>query len=124
MVRDIGWLGERDEIIQARTLSLVRRVDSLSDDQVANSTAILELQPRMTVVVDALRVEVDGLHGSAATTSQEVQTLETALQEARAEISDIGTRLSVSESSERCVITCVLRMDEPISVLEQMTLGP
>nr|GEW68755.1 hypothetical protein [Tanacetum cinerariifolium] len=163
IMRDVGWLGERDEIIQRRTLSLVRRVDGLSDDRVADSIVILELPPRMNTIeeilqtligdaeyiqdvldvvdtkiaelrdrvddypckqVDTLRVEVDGLHGSAMTTCQRVQTLETTLQEARAEIQDLRIRLSASESNERCLITFVLGMDERISELEQRTLGP
>ncbi|GJU09541.1 hypothetical protein Tco_1131937 [Tanacetum coccineum] len=132
IVRDVGWLGERDEIIQRS--SLVRRVDGLIDDQAADSIVISELHHRMATIeervqtlveddkyvqdvldvvdteiaelrdrvddypreqVDTLRVEVDGLHGSAATTSQRVQTLETALQEARTETQDLQTCLCV-----------------------------
>ncbi|GKA90620.1 putative ribonuclease H-like domain-containing protein [Tanacetum coccineum] len=67
--RDIRWLGERHDVIQARTLSLVRK--------------ILELRYRVDAYpheqVNALRVEVDGMHGSTETTTQEVQTLQTAL---------------------------------------------
>ncbi|GKE39611.1 hypothetical protein Tco_1463016, partial [Tanacetum coccineum] len=157
IMRDVGWLGERDEVIQCRTLSLVRRVDGLSDDWVDDSIAISKLQPRMatfeervqTLVedgeyvqdvldvvdteiaklrdivddyprgqVDTLRHEVDGLHGIVATMSHLVHILETALQEVTAENLDLQTRLSVSESNERCLITCVLRMDERISALD------
>ncbi|GJY34799.1 hypothetical protein Tco_0419268 [Tanacetum coccineum] len=117
--RDIRWLGERDEVIQHRTLSLLRRVDGLSSDRVVDSIAILELQPRMTTVeemvqtlVDTLRHKVDGLHRIAATMSKQVQILETALQEVRAENQDLQTRLSASESSERCMITCLLKIEE------------
>nr|GEY45012.1 hypothetical protein [Tanacetum cinerariifolium]GEY71947.1 hypothetical protein [Tanacetum cinerariifolium] len=163
MVKYIRWLGKCDESIQDRTLSLVKRVDGLSDDWVADSIAISELQPRMTAMeervqtlveqgehvadildmaetkvlelrdvvynyphgqVDALRVEVDRLHGSAATMSQRVQILETPLHEARVENQDLRTRLSASKSSERCLINCVLRMDERISAQEQRTPGP
>nr|GEZ85945.1 hypothetical protein [Tanacetum cinerariifolium] len=82
-MRDIRCLRERDETIHRRTLSLVRQVDSLSDDQVTDSIAISELQPRMATVeervqtlvedreyLDTLRHEVDGLHGIAVTMSQ------------------------------------------------------
>nr|GEX42704.1 hypothetical protein [Tanacetum cinerariifolium] len=131
IVRDVRWVGERNEIIQCRTLSLVRRVNGLSDDRVADSIAISELQRRMytmeervQTLVDTLRVEVDVLHGSAMNLSQRVTTLEITLQEARAEIHDLRTCLSASKSSERCLITCVLMMDERISALEQRTLGP
>ncbi|GJS95040.1 putative reverse transcriptase domain-containing protein [Tanacetum coccineum] len=107
--RDIRWLGERHDVIQARTLSLVRKVDSLSDDQeikhVADvldvvETKVLELRYR----VDAYpREQVDALRVEDATT----------------EILDLHTRLSASECSERCMITCLLGMEERISVLEQ-----
>ncbi|GKD19120.1 hypothetical protein Tco_1208278 [Tanacetum coccineum] len=77
----------------ARTLSLLRKTYLLSDDQHIGSMDILdvvdievaELRDRVDDYprehVDTLRVEVDGLHGSAAITSHRVQTLETALQE-------------------------------------------
>nr|GEU33573.1 hypothetical protein [Tanacetum cinerariifolium] len=146
-----------------QTLSLVRRVDNLSDDQVANSIAILELQPRMTAAedrveslaqdvkhvqdvldvaetkvvelryrvdaysreqVDAFRVEVDGLHKSTKVMSQRVQTLKTALQEAKAEIHDLWTCLSTSKSSERCMITYLLRIEVRISALKQRPPRP
>ncbi|GJY77486.1 hypothetical protein Tco_0482602 [Tanacetum coccineum] len=152
--RGIRWLGERHDVIQVRTLYLVRKVDCLSDDQ-ADRIAISELQPltatnervqslsqdvehvqdvldvdetdvfelRYTVdaypreQVDTLRVKVDGLHRGAETMSQ------TALQDARAEIQDLRTRLSASEMSEMSLITRLLRMEERISALEQRPLG-
>ncbi|GKF39717.1 hypothetical protein Tco_0119778, partial [Tanacetum coccineum] len=86
IVRAIGWLGERDELIQRRTLSLVRRVDGLSDDQdILNvvDTEIAELRDMVDDYprgqVDTLRHEVDGLHGITTTMRQRVQILETAL---------------------------------------------
>ncbi|GJU94411.1 hypothetical protein Tco_1319167 [Tanacetum coccineum] len=130
IMRDVRWLGERDEVIHYRTLSLVRRVDGLSDDWVDDSIAISKLQPRMSTVkervqtlvedgeyvqdvldvvdteiaelrdvvddyprghVDTLRHEVDGLHGIAATMSQLVHILETALQKVMAENLDLQT---------------------------------
>ncbi|GKD14389.1 hypothetical protein Tco_1198796 [Tanacetum coccineum] len=112
--RDIGWLGERHDVIQARTLSLVRKVDNLSDDQeikhVADvldvvETKVLELRYR----VDAYpRKQVDALRVEDATT----------------EILDLRTRLSTSESSERCLITSLLRMEERISALEKRPTRP
>ncbi|GJX10196.1 hypothetical protein Tco_0200055 [Tanacetum coccineum] len=163
IVRDVGWLGEGDEVIQHRTLSIVRSVDGLSDDRVADSVVISELQPRMATVkervqtlvedgeyvqdvldvvdtgiaelrdvvddyprghVYTLRHKVDGLHGIIATMSHRVQILEIALQEVRLESQDLRTRLSASGSSERCMFTCLLRMEECISVLEQRSPGP
>ncbi|GKB96431.1 hypothetical protein Tco_0982568 [Tanacetum coccineum] len=102
IVRDIGWLGERDEVIQHMILSIVRRVDGLSDDRVANK--ISELRD----IVD------DYPHG-------QVDTLRH--KEVKAENQDIRTRLSASESSERCMITCLLRMEDRINALEQRSSG-
>ncbi|GJV74576.1 hypothetical protein Tco_1506160 [Tanacetum coccineum] len=82
------------------------------------------MEERVQTLVDTLRVKVDGLHGSATTMSQRVQILKTALQEARVENQDLRTFLSASESSERFLITCVVKMDERISALEQRTPGP
>ncbi|GJV99095.1 hypothetical protein Tco_1554347, partial [Tanacetum coccineum] len=59
IVRDVGWLGERDEVIRRMTLSLVRRVDDLRDDRVANSIAISELQPRITTVEERVQILVE-----------------------------------------------------------------
>nr|GEU76125.1 hypothetical protein [Tanacetum cinerariifolium] len=107
-------------IPSTQLVPMSKKVDGLSDAQVADSIAIAELQPRMTTVNegeqtltkqgelvtsklddtktqvlkmrdivdnyprihdDALREEVDGLHGSTETTSQRVRTLEIVLQE-------------------------------------------
>ncbi|GKB50483.1 hypothetical protein Tco_0901236 [Tanacetum coccineum] len=113
IVVDVGWLGERDGIIQRRTLSLVRMTLVEDEEYVQDVLDVVDIEivelrdkvddyPREQV--DTLRVEVDGLHGSTVTLSQRVQTLETALQEARAEIQDLQTRLSASESSKRTML--------------------
>ncbi|GJZ66903.1 hypothetical protein Tco_0630143 [Tanacetum coccineum] len=55
IMRHVGWLEERDEVIQHRTLSFVRRVDGLSDYRVADSIAISELQPTMATVEERFK---------------------------------------------------------------------
>ncbi|GKF89900.1 hypothetical protein Tco_0263863, partial [Tanacetum coccineum] len=107
----------RDEVIQHRNLSLLRRVDGLSSDRVVDSIAISELQPRMTTVEERVQTPVEDGE-IAATMSKQVQILKTALQEVRAENQDLRTRLSASESSERCMITCLLKIEDRISALE------
>ncbi|GKE35124.1 hypothetical protein Tco_1454446, partial [Tanacetum coccineum] len=87
-----------------------------TETQVLEIRGIVDNYPRGQV--DALREEVDGLHGSTVTMSQRVQILETTLQEVRAENHDLQTRLSASESSERCMVACLLWMEERISALE------
>ncbi|GJV16785.1 hypothetical protein Tco_1362108 [Tanacetum coccineum] len=59
IVRDVGWLGKRDEIIQRRTLSLVRRVDGLIDDRVADSIAISVLHHRMATIEERVQTLVE-----------------------------------------------------------------
>ncbi|GJX29598.1 hypothetical protein Tco_0237677 [Tanacetum coccineum] len=90
-------------VVMDRVQTLVEQGEHVANILDVAETEALELRDIMDNYphrqVDALRVEVDRLHGSAATTSQEVQTLETALQEARAEILDLGTRLSMSETT-------------------------
>ncbi|GJV99094.1 hypothetical protein Tco_1554346 [Tanacetum coccineum] len=49
----------RDEVIRRRTLSLVRRVDGLRDDRVADSIAISKLQPRITTVEERVQTLVE-----------------------------------------------------------------
>ncbi|GJU80986.1 hypothetical protein Tco_1283351 [Tanacetum coccineum] len=111
--RDIGALcvrADKMKNMHIRALSLVRMVDGTLAEQgvlVASKldeteTLVLEMRdivdnyPRGQV--DALREEMDGLHGSTKTMSQKMQTLETALQEVRAQNQDLRTRLSASES--------------------------
>ncbi|GJZ01980.1 hypothetical protein Tco_0519941 [Tanacetum coccineum] len=137
--RDIRTLcvrADKMKNMQTRALSLVRMVDGTLAEQgvlVASKldeteTLVLEMRdivdnyPRGQV--DALREEMDGLHGSTKTMSQKMQTLETALQEVRAENQDLRTRLSASESNERCMVPYMLWMEERISALELRPQGP
>ncbi|GKA39657.1 hypothetical protein Tco_0732208 [Tanacetum coccineum] len=56
--REIGALcmrADKMENMQTRALSLVRKVDGVSDAQVADSIAIPELQPRMTAVEEGVQ---------------------------------------------------------------------
>ncbi|GJS14177.1 putative reverse transcriptase domain-containing protein [Tanacetum coccineum] len=77
-------LGDRDETIQRRTLSLVRLVDSLSNDQVADSIVISELQPRMATVEEVVQTLVeDGeyVHDVLDVVDTEIVELETWIDE-------------------------------------------
>ncbi|GJR41994.1 hypothetical protein Tco_1310097 [Tanacetum coccineum] len=56
--REIGALcmrADKMENMQTRALSLVRKVNGVSDAQVADSIAIAELQPRMTAVEEGVQ---------------------------------------------------------------------
>ncbi|GJU97603.1 hypothetical protein Tco_1326874, partial [Tanacetum coccineum] len=79
------------------------------------------LQPKMTtveegvqtlaeqgVLVVALREDMDRLHRSTKTMSQQMQTLETSLQVVRKENQELQTRLSATEGNERIMVACIL----------------
>ncbi|GJW94656.1 hypothetical protein Tco_0174328, partial [Tanacetum coccineum] len=52
-----------------------------------------------------------------------VEILQLALEDAREEIVNLRTRLSVSKSNEGFMISCLLRMEECVSALEQRPPG-
>nr|GEU87587.1 hypothetical protein [Tanacetum cinerariifolium] len=76
--------GERDEIIQRRTLSLVRMVDGLSDDRVADSIVILELPPRMNTIEERLQTLV----GDADYIQDILDVVDTKIAELRDRVDD------------------------------------
>ncbi|GJR34655.1 hypothetical protein Tco_1210339 [Tanacetum coccineum] len=103
--KEIGALCVRVDKIEYMQTSLVRK--TLAEQE-----------------VDALREEVDGLNGWTETMNQRVHTLKSALQEVRTENQDLQTRLSASESNERCMVACILWLKERINALDQRPPGP
>ncbi|GJU56100.1 hypothetical protein Tco_1229814 [Tanacetum coccineum] len=102
--------------------ALCVRVDKMEITTVEEGVQTLAEQE--VLVVDALREEVDGLNGWTETINQRVHTLESALQEVRTENQDLQTRLSASESNERCMVACILWLKERINALDQRPPGP
>nr|GEV50430.1 hypothetical protein [Tanacetum cinerariifolium] len=104
--RDVRWLREHDEIIQ-QIAELIDRVDDYPREQ-----------------VDTLRVEVDGLHRSAATMSQRVQTLKSSLQKAREEIQDLQMRVSASKSRDGGANSYARAEDSKTAGIVERTMPP
>ncbi|GKD54924.1 hypothetical protein Tco_1288311, partial [Tanacetum coccineum] len=73
--------------------------------------------------IRALHVREERIE-SGQTMSHEVQTRQNALLDARAEILDLRTRLSMCERSEASMSALILRIKECISALEQRSSGP
>ncbi|GKE08081.1 hypothetical protein Tco_1411632, partial [Tanacetum coccineum] len=134
--RKIGALcvrADNMEDMQYHALSFVRKVDGVSDAQMADNIAIAELQPRMTIVEEGVQTSAkQGKLVASKLDKTKTQVLEMRDivdnyprgQEVRAENQDLRTRLSASESNERCMVACMLWIEERISALEQRPPGP
>ncbi|GKB17124.1 hypothetical protein Tco_0851047 [Tanacetum coccineum] len=81
-------------------------MEAVSDIEVANSTAIGEIHPRVT------------------TMEEQVQTLQTALHGAELQNQQLRTRVAEMESREGTMMSYMLWMEERLTVLEKRLLGP
>ncbi|GJX47427.1 hypothetical protein Tco_0272617 [Tanacetum coccineum] len=105
-----------------RTISLILARLVRHDDMIDRLCDHLEDMSldRMGVIeydVETLQARVDVVELRA-------DILQLALGDTREEIVDLRARLGVSERSGSCMITCLLRMEERVSALEQRSLGP
>ncbi|GJZ37997.1 hypothetical protein Tco_0584188 [Tanacetum coccineum] len=117
--RPLSVVASRVALHHREIEALCMRADKMEDMQTRALSLVIKVDG-----VDALREEMDGLHGSTETMSQQIQTLETALQEVRAENQDLRNRLSASVSNERCMVASMLWIEERISALELRPQGP
>ncbi|GJV98416.1 hypothetical protein Tco_1553668 [Tanacetum coccineum] len=85
---------------------LTRRIEAVSDIEVANSIAIGEIHPRVTTV------------------EEQVQTLQTALHGAELQNQQLRTRVAEMESREGTMMSYILWMEERLTVLEKRLPGP
>ncbi|GKF62893.1 hypothetical protein Tco_0182947 [Tanacetum coccineum] len=85
---------------------LTRRIEAVSDIEVANSIAIGKIHPRVTTV------------------EEQVQTLQTALHGAELQNQQLRTRVAEMESREGTMMSCMLWMEERLTVLEKRLPGP
>ncbi|GKB10934.1 hypothetical protein Tco_0844857 [Tanacetum coccineum] len=92
--------------LEYRHGALTRRMEAVSDIEVANSTAIREIHPRVTTV------------------EEQVQTLQTALHGAELQNQQLRTRVAEMESREGTMMSYMLWMEERLTVLEKRLLGP
>ncbi|GJU90561.1 hypothetical protein Tco_1302984 [Tanacetum coccineum] len=98
MDNDRGW--------ERMTSGLMAQRRSVSDIEVANSTAIGEIHPRVTTV------------------EEQVQTLQTALHGAELQNQQLRTRVAEMESREGTMMSYMLWMEERLTVLEKRLPGP
>ncbi|GKA90157.1 putative reverse transcriptase domain-containing protein [Tanacetum coccineum] len=92
--------------LEYRHGALMRRMEMVSDIEVANSTAIGEIHPRVTTV------------------EEQVQTLQTALHGAELQNQQLRTRVAEMESREGTMMSYMLWMEERLTVLEKRLPGP
>ncbi|GKC16450.1 hypothetical protein Tco_1013232 [Tanacetum coccineum] len=104
----IGWLEKNDGMdnLEYRHGALTRRMEAVSDIEVANSTAIGEIHPRVTTV------------------EEQVQTLQTALHGAELQNQQLRTRVAEMESREGTMMSYMLWMEERLTILEKRLPGP
>nr|GFA94240.1 hypothetical protein [Tanacetum cinerariifolium] len=92
--------------LEYRHEELVKKMEIVSDAEVADSIAIGEIHPRVT------------------TLEGKVQTLQTSLHEACFQNQQLQTRLSVMENREGTLISYMSWMKERFVVLEERLTGP
>ncbi|GJY79195.1 hypothetical protein Tco_0484996 [Tanacetum coccineum] len=85
---------------------LTRKIEAVSDAEVANSIAIGEIHPRVTTV------------------EEQVQTLQTALHGAELQIQQLWTRVAEMESREGTMMSYMMWMEDRLTVLEKRLPGP
>ncbi|GJY62920.1 putative reverse transcriptase domain-containing protein [Tanacetum coccineum] len=92
--------------LEYRHGALTGRMEAVSDIEVANSTAIEEIHPRVTTI------------------EEQVQTLQTALHGAELQNQQLRTRVAEMESREGTMMSYMLWMEERLTVLEKRLPGP
>ncbi|GKF58755.1 hypothetical protein Tco_0172292 [Tanacetum coccineum] len=85
---------------------LTRKIEAVSDAEVANSIAIGEIHPRVTTV------------------EEQVQTLQTALHGAELQNQQFRTRVAEMESREGTMMSYMRWMEERLTVLEKRLQEP
>nr|GEW97469.1 hypothetical protein [Tanacetum cinerariifolium] len=100
---------------------LMRKIEEVSDAEVADSIAIGEIHHRVATVRDQVQVmesqavQVDEIVGL----SQQVHTLQTALHE-----TELRTRVAEMESHVGILMSYMLWMEERLTVLDKRLPGP
>ncbi|GKB92890.1 hypothetical protein Tco_0965162 [Tanacetum coccineum] len=92
--------------LEYRHGALTRRMEAMSDIEVANSTAIREIHPKVTTI------------------EEQVQILQTALHGAELQNQQLRTRVAEMESREGTMMSYMLCMEERLTVLEKGLPGP
>ncbi|GKF62692.1 hypothetical protein Tco_0182746 [Tanacetum coccineum] len=105
---EVGGLSTATPIdnLEYRHGALTMRVEAVSDIEVANSTAIREIHPRVTTI------------------EEKVHTLQMALHGAELQNQQLQTRVAEMESREGTMMSYMLWMEERHTVLEKRLPGP
>nr|GEW28796.1 hypothetical protein [Tanacetum cinerariifolium] len=109
---------------------LIRKMEEVSDAEVADSIAIREIHPRVATVKEQVQVMesqavqvVSGLK-EIETKVQQVQTLQTALHGTELQNQQLRTRVAEMESHVGILMSYMLWMEEHLTVLEKRLPGP
>nr|GEW54906.1 hypothetical protein [Tanacetum cinerariifolium] len=119
--------------LEYRHGELVKKMVKVSDSKVADSITIGEIHPRVVTVKEQIESRVETyLSGQMAVPrqdvivglSQQVQTLQTTLHEAKLQNQQLRTRVAEMESHEGILMSYMMWMEECLTVLEKRLLGP
>nr|GEU77365.1 hypothetical protein [Tanacetum cinerariifolium] len=129
----IEYLGTRLGNLEYRHGVLLRKMEEVSDAEVADSIAIGEIHPRVATVREQVEGRVDPyLSGQMAVQGQEVivgsseqvQTLQMVLHEIELQNQQLQTRVTEMESHVGVVMSHMLWMEERLTGLEKRLPGP
>nr|GEU77953.1 hypothetical protein [Tanacetum cinerariifolium] len=126
-------LGTRLGNLEYRHGVLTRKIEEVSNAEVVDSIAIGEIHPRLATVGEQVESRVDthpsgqmAVQGQEVIvgSSEQVQTLQTALHESELQNQQLRTRVTEMESYVGVVMSHMLWMEERLTVLEKRLPGP
>nr|GFA88443.1 hypothetical protein [Tanacetum cinerariifolium] len=126
-------LGTRLGNLEYKHRVVTRKMEEVSDAMVADSIAIGEIHPRVATMGEHVESQVDTYPSGQMTvsgqdviagSSEQVQTLQTALHETELQNQQLRTRVAELESHMGIVIPYMLWMEERLTVLEKRLPGP
>nr|GFB95353.1 hypothetical protein [Tanacetum cinerariifolium] len=109
---------------------LVRKMEDVSDAEVADSITIGEIHHRVAIVGEQVQVmgsqtgQIMSRLKEIETRVQQVQTLQTALHETELQNQQLRTRVTEMESHVDILMSYMLWMEERLTVLEKRLPGP
>nr|GEY76034.1 hypothetical protein [Tanacetum cinerariifolium] len=109
---------------------LMRKMKEVSDAEVADSIATVEIHPRVATVGEQVQVmksqavQVVSELKEIETRVQQVQTLQTALHGTELQNQQLRTRVAEMESHVGILMSYMLWMEERLTVLEKRLSGP
>nr|GEZ08867.1 hypothetical protein [Tanacetum cinerariifolium] len=123
-------LGTRLGNLEYRHGVLTRKIEEVSDAEVADNIAIREIHPKVATVREQVQVmksqagKVVSRLKESETRVQQVQTLLMALHETELQNQQLQTRVTEMESHVGVVMSHMLWIEERLTVLEKRLPGP